>query len=153
MKKIISIFIMLILVTGCGNKVSEFSLKYQGRELFLNKVFNENDYGKYNDFFENQNCAFGDKDITYIYDDIEVETYGNKNGDLIVYSIYFTGDNIKTNEGIGLYDEIDDALKVYNDGYINIDNKYTFIRGNTELIFITDNGIINSIEYRLNKIN
>ena len=92
MKKIISLILGIILLTACG-KVEEFTLKYQDKELFLNKVFTKENYGEYTDFFESENCAFGDQDITYIYDNLEIETYGNKNGDLIVYSIYFTGEN------------------------------------------------------------
>ena len=83
---------------------------------------------------------------------LDIETYGNDNGDLIVYSIYLTGDNIKTSEGISLYDEIADAIKIYGNDYQKDDNKYTYTKGNTDLIFITDNDIINSIEYRLNNI-
>ena len=151
MKKIISLILGIILLTACG-KVEEFTLKYQNKELFLNKTFTKENYGEYKDFFESENCAFGDKDITYIYDDLEIETYGNKNGDLIVYSIYFTGDAIKTSEGISLYDEIEDAIKVYGNDYKKDGNKYTYTKGNTDLIFITDNNIINSIEYRLNNL-
>lgn len=151
MRKIISLILGIVLLTACG-KNDEFTLKYQDKELFLNKVFSKEKYGEYKDSFESSNCAFGDKDITYIYDELEIETYGNDNGDLIVYSIYLTGDNIKTSEGISLYDEIADAIKIYGDDYQKDDNKYTYTKGNTDLIFITDNDIINSIEYRLNNI-
>lgn len=51
-----------------------------------------------------------------------------------------------------MYDEIGDAIKIYGDDYQKDDNKYTYTKGNTDLIFITDNDIINSIEYRLNNI-
>ena len=151
MKKIISLILGIILLTACG-KVEEFTLKYQDKELFLNRVFTKESYGEYKDFFESENCAFGDKDITYIYDDLEIETYGNKNGDLIVYSIYFTGENVKTNEGISLCDEMNDAIEVYGNNYKQEGNKYTYTKGNTDLIFVTDNNIINSIEYRLNNL-
>ena len=73
MKKMISLVLFLLVITGCGSTKEDFYLNYNNKKLLLNNVFSESEYGKYNDSFESENCAFGDKDITYIYDDIEVE--------------------------------------------------------------------------------
>lgn len=153
MKKIISVLVLgIVLLVGCGKKEQDFYLTYQGKNLYLDKVYNENDYGKAEDSFENESCAFGDRDVTYIYDEIEVETYGNNKGELIVYSIYFTGDNVKTNEGIGLYDTISDAIKVYGKDYVQDGTKYVYEHNNTSLIFITENDVIRKIEYRVKNV-
>lgn len=154
MKKVISLVLVLLFMTvGCGkNDEKDFYLTYHEKDLFLNREYNEDIYGKSNDSFESESCAFGNKDITYMYDDIEIEAYGNDDGKLIVYSIYFTGDDVSTNEGIKLYDEIDDAIKVYGNDYTKEDNKYTYYRNNTSLIFITENDIIRNIEYRIRDI-
>lgn len=153
MKKIISIMLFLLLLTGCGSKQEDFYLNYNNKKLLLNHLFSENEYGKYNDSFENLNCAFGDKDITYIYDDLEVEAYGNSKGEMIVYSIVLTSENVKTNEGIGLYDSLDDIISKYGDDYQKDDNTYRYIHNNTELVFVTQNDIIETIEYRLVNID
>lgn len=153
MKKIISLIVIVLLVTACNNKKDDFFLKYHDKNLYLNKPFSEKDYGKYNDSFESENCAFGDKDITYIYDDIEVEAYGNEKGEMIVYSVVLTSDNVLTNEGIKLYDSIQDMLLKYGDDYQKNDNQYRYVRKNMELVFLTQNDIIESIEYRLIKEN
>ena len=142
----------MIFVTACGKKQEEFFLTYHDKDIKLDTIFNIDNYGEYNDSFESENCAFGDKDITYIYDDIEIETYGNKNGELIIYSICFTNSYVKTNEGIGIDDSVDDMIKTYGDSFINDGNKYTYKHGKTSLIFITDNDIIESIEYKLNNM-
>ena len=166
MKKIISaLLICLLIVCGCGKKeptneintktevkTEGFYLNYNGHKFELNKVFNTNNYGQYDNMFENDNCAFGERDITYFYKDVEVETYGGKEGDLTVYSIRITSEEGKTNEGIGLYDSIEDAIKVYGANYKQNDNKYEYVKGNTSLIFITENDLIISIEYRVNNI-
>ena len=148
MKKIISVLIVcLMFLCSCGKKEEGYYLTYNNKKLELEKEFTIADYGQYNDSFENASCAFGDKDITYFYDGVEVETYG-KDNKLIVYSIRITDENTKNDEGIGLYDEISDVIKVYGEKYEKNDNKYTFTKGNSALIFITQNDIIESIEYR-----
>lgn len=149
MKKIISITLFLLLLTGCGSKQEDFYLNYNNKKLLLNHSFSESEYGQYNDSFESENCAFGDKDITYIYDDLEVEAYGNSKGEMIVYSIVLTSENVKTNEGIGLYDSLDDVISKYGDDYQKEGNTYRYIHNNTEIVFITQNDIIETIEYRL----
>ena len=152
MKKIISLIVILLFITGCGKKEEGFYLTYNNKNINLGEVFDVNIHGQYNDMFESENCAFGDRDITYIYDNIEIETYGNKKNELIIYSIVLSNENFKNNEGIGLYDSIDDAIKKYGDKYERDDNKYTYVKGDTSLIFIVDNNLIESIEYRLNNI-
>ena len=153
MKKIISLILIVLFITACGNKKEEFYLTYNSKNIKLDTVYNISDHGQYTDLFENENCAFGDRDVTYIYDDIEVETYGNKKNELIIYSIRLTGENAKTNEGIGLYDSVEDIISKYGKDYIKEDNKYTYKHGKTSLIFITQNDIIESIEYQLNNLS
>lgn len=153
MKKIISLILVLLFITACGNGQGEYYLSYSGKDIKLDTVYNIDAHGKYNRLFESANCAFGDRDVTYIYDDIEVETYGNKKNELIIYSIRLTTDKAKTNEGIGLNDSIEDVIRVYGNDYTKYNNKYTYKQGKTSLIFITNNDIIESIEYELNNIN
>ncbi len=149
MKKIISLILIsvVLFVTGCGNK-EDFYLNYNNETLRLNNEFSKEEYGNYNDYFESENFSFWDSDITYFYDDIEVEAYGDNNK-LIVYSILFISDNIKTNEGIGLYDTISDAINVYGNDYVKDGNRYVYNRNNTSIIMIVQNDIIESIEYRI----
>ncbi len=151
MKKIISLILIVIFLTACGNKKEEFYLTYHNEDIKLDTLFKDLE-GGYNDLFESENCAFGDKDVTYIYDDIEIETYGNKNNELIIYSIRFTNSEVKTNEGVSIDDSVDDMVKAYGNDYLKEDNKYTYKHGKTSLIFITDNDIIISIEYTLNNL-
>ena len=164
MKKIISLLLVcIVFICACGKnedkdinltedttvKEEGYYLDYNGHKLVLDKEFNTNDYGEYDNMFENEACAFGERDVTYFYKDIEIETYGGKTGGLTVYSIRIVSDDGKTNEGIGLYDLIDDAISKYGDNYQKDDNIYKYTRGNTALIFVTENDLIKSIEYRV----
>ena len=150
MKKVISLVLIVLFITGCMGKKEEFYLTYNNKDIKLDTVFNDNH--DYNDYFESENCAFGDRDVTYMYDDIEVEAYGNKNNELIIYSIRLINENVKTNEGVKMYDNISDAIKTYGDDYIKNENTYIYNHGKTSLTFITDNDIIQSIEYSLNNL-
>ncbi len=150
--KIFSLIFVVFLISACGKK-EEFYLTYNGNDIKLDTVFDSKIHGTYKDSFESSNCAFGERDITYIYDDIEVETYGNKKNELIIYSIVLTNENIKTNEGIGIYDSMEEAIEKYGNDYVKEDNKYTYKHGKTSLIFITSNDIIESIEFRLNNLS
>ena len=153
-KKITSLALIMLFITACGgSKKEEFYLTYNNKDIKLDTVYDQRIHGNPNDSFESTNCAFGDRDVTFIYDDIEIETYGNKKNELIIYSIVLTGDNIKTTEGIGLYDSMNDAIKIYGEDYAQNDNQYTYNHGKTSLVFITDNGLIESIEYKLNNLN
>ena len=152
MKKIISLLLIVFFITACGSKKDEFYLTYNNHDIKLDTVFDTNVHGNYNDSFESTNCAFGNRDVTYIYDDIEVETYGNSKNELIIYSIHFVNENVKTNEGIAIYDSVEDVINKYGDDYIKDDNKITYKHGKTSLIFITNNDIIESIEYELNNL-
>jgi len=155
MKRVINVVLIMlfcVLAVACEKSEKGFYLTYNGVDIILDTVYDVNVYGKYNDLFESSNCAFGDRDVTYIYDDIEIETYGNKNNELIIYAIRFTNENVKTNEKIGLYDSINDAIEIYGNDFIKEDNKYTYKHGQTSLVFVTDNDIIESIEYQLNSI-
>ena len=152
-KGIISVFIVLFIFTGCKKEVvNDFYLEYKSNKLWLNQPFDVSEYGEYNDSFESESCAFGDSDVTYIYDDLEIEAYGNSKKEKIVYSMRFTSENIKTTEGLGLYDTLEDMIRIYGKDYINEDNKYTYNHNNTSLIILIDNDIINSIEYRIKNI-
>ena len=92
LKIVISLVLVLCFFTACDS-TSDFYLTYNEKNLLLNNLYNEEEYGKANSSFESPDCAFGNRDITYIYDEYEIETYGNDNDELIVYSIYFTGEN------------------------------------------------------------
>lgn len=153
MKKIISLILVVLFITACGKKEEGFYLKYNGKDIKLDTAFDVNVNGQYKDSFESANCAFGNRDVTYIYDDIEVETFGNDKNELIIYSIVFTNEKVKTNEGIGIYDSIEEVIEKYGENYTKDDNKYTYKRDNTSLVFITSNDIIESIEYQLNDLN
>ncbi len=152
MKKVISLVFILLFITACGSKKEDFYLTYRNKDIKLDTIFDEAKHGKPNDSFESTNCAFGDRDVTYIYDDIEVETYGNSKNELIIYSIVLTNENVKTNEGVGIYDSMNDCIKIYGEDYVKNDNQYIYNHGKTSLVFITENGLIESIEFKLNNL-
>ncbi len=151
MKKILSLLIItMFLIVGCQKE--EFYFKHNGKEMHLNEVFSISKYGEYQDSFETENCALESMVITYFYDGYEINTYNTDNRNNVVYAIYLKDERIKTTEGIKLNDKLEDVLKIYGDDYLLKDNKYTYNKGDTSLIFTINDSYVKEIEYRIKGI-
>ena len=83
-----------------------------------------------------------------INNNFQVETYYDGNVERIK-SILFTGDNIYTNEGVGLGDPESYIVNTYNQATVYKDNVYQYILNDTRLSFIVSKGKIISIEYSM----
>lgn len=64
-----------------------------------------------------------------------------------VASISFLDDSVKTQEGIYLYSSLDDMIDAYGDDYEESLGLYTYVQGDSELAFLVDNDEVVSIEY------
>lgn len=99
-------------------------------------------------YFEAQSCAFEGMDRIYTYIGFDLQTF-TKNDKEFVFSISFLDDTVSTREGISLSATLDDAIKVYGDGFKNSFNQYSYIDNNRSLSFIIENNEVISIEYAL----
>ncbi|MDE6602713.1 MAG: hypothetical protein K2K90_11260 [Lachnospiraceae bacterium] len=59
--------------------------------------------------------------------------------------------NLPTTEGLCLGDTVDNMKALYGEEYEAEETVYTYTRGETLLIIITQNDIVVSIEYRLDR--
>lgn len=99
-------------------------------------------------YFEAESCAFEGMDKTYTYVDLVIVTYPDGATDRIS-TIRLTADTVSTPEGIEIGNTLADMIAAYGEGYVQDVNSYTYTDGNTELMFIVDGDVINSITYSL----
>ena len=127
-----------------------FSFVYEGVTLIPGELFEQSVLGEPSGFSEQETCAFGDKARIYTYEMFELQTYIEGEEERI-YSIYFIDPNLPTPEGLCLGDTVDDMKALYGEDYEMEGNSYDYTGGNTMLAIITQNDVVTSIEYRLNK--
>ena len=150
MKKLIVLTLLLVLITGCGEKESNdnkvYSFTYNNMNFILGQEFDKSKYGTEISYSEVPSCAGLGVDKTYTYEHYEVTTTPNGDKDMI-YNIYLSDDSVKTNEGIKIGDSLEALTKAYGDNYEKRDNAYTYTLDNTHLEFIVEGDIVSSITY------
>jgi len=93
-------------------------------------------------------CAFSGTDNVYTYDTVEIIAYDEGQGEHL-YSVYLLDPNTPTDEGLRLGDTVERMIEIYGENYTKTGNEYAYYRGDTILVILTKNGIINSIEIRM----
>jgi hypothetical protein len=150
MKKKIVLSLLLICLCSCSTKeevVETFELSYQEIEIIPGKDFQSSALKDEElNFMELSSCAFDGNDKVYTYENMEI-TVSPLDGKDIVYSIYFLNDRITTKEGVKITDDKETMIETYGENYKNINNKYSYLKGDVLLSFIIENDVIISIEY------
>lgn len=94
-------------------------------------------------------CAFSGTDNVYTYDSIEVIAYDEGKGEHL-YSIYLLDPNTSTAEGLMLGDSLEKMISIYGENYVNNGtDEYAYYRGDTILVVLAKNDVINAIEIRM----
>lgn len=98
---------------------------------------------------ENPNCVGSGKFTTYYYDPAMELTTNTNGGSEVIYSIFITDANTPTDEGLYLGDDAAAVTAAYGDKAITEDGELlTYVKGNTHLVILLENGVVASIEYR-----
>jgi hypothetical protein len=97
-------------------------------------------------YFEAESCASQGLDKIYTYGGIEIHTYENNDKDYVA-SILFIDDTVETDEGIALFETLEDVVKAYGDDYFKYLGLYTYQGIDSKLSFLIENEEIISIEY------
>lgn len=138
--------------SGQKDKVEEgvFGFLYDGVTLVPGEVFDSSVLGKCSGVAEVPSCAFDGNDRVYNYEKFELTAYIDGEEERI-YSIYFIDPNLATTEGLCLGDDVENMKSLYGENYEAEGNSYDYTRGNTVLAIVTQNDMVFSIEYRLNR--
>ena len=127
-----------------------FSFIYEGVTLTPGEVFDESLLGKYSGLSEVPSCAFDGNDKVYNYEMFELTAYIDGDEERI-YSIYFIDPNLPTTEGLRMGDTVDDMKSLYGENYEMVGTSYDYTGEDTVLSIVTQNDVVVSIEYRLNR--
>lgn len=127
-----------------------FRFIYEGVTLTPGEVFDESSLGEYSGLSEVPSCAFDGNDMVYNYEMFELTAYIDGDEERI-YSIYFIDPNLPTTEGLRLGDTVGDMKSLYGENYEMVGTSYDYTGGDTVLSIVTQNDVVVSIEYRLNR--
>ena len=126
----------------------EYSFIMDGVTLTPGEAFDASALPEANSLFEIPSCAFEGTDNVYSYNACEVTAYNEGNGE-VIYSVYILDPAVMTPEGLALGDEEAKIVAAYGAGYNLADGQYTYIGRNSQLIILTTDGFVSSIEYRI----
>ncbi len=102
--------------------------------------------GKEQKYFESASCAFVGIDKTYYYDGYEINTYPVSEVDYFL-SVVITDIGVSTMEGIGIGSTINEVKAAYGNDFNQDMGEYTYKKGVSSLIFLTENDMVVSITY------
>lgn len=149
---ILTIILISINFSACQNKknaaktpTTEYYLNYHDTIIKLNSNYTNviATIGLSNDSRQEN-----DEISIYSYDDFEIETSLENNIEKIK-SLWFTSENITTNEGIKIGDTKEKMEQTYGHATTNQGNVYVYNLNGTNLSFVTENDKIINIEYML----
>ena len=127
-----------------------FSFVHEGVTLTPGELFEQSALGECSGVAEVPSCAFDGNDRVYNYEAFELTAYVDGEEERI-YSIYFIDPNLPTTEGLCMGDAVDIMKSLYGEDYEMVGTAYEYTGGNTVLSIVTQNDVVVSIEYRLNK--
>ena len=125
-----------------------FAYTYQGVELIPGEAFDASRLPEALALTTIPSCAFSGTDNVYTYDIVEVVAYDEGQGEHL-YSIYLLDPNTPTDEGLLLGDSVEKMVSIYGEEYTKSGSEYAYYRGDTILVILAKNGIVNSIEIRM----
>ena len=173
MKKLALLLAMAMLMAGCGSSTAQttaaatsaaataaaaesgaqqtastdgFVFTAEGTEIAMNAEAAPilEKLGKEKSYFESASCAFEGMDKEYTYNGFVLKTYPLNDVDY-VSSVTLQDDTVATPEGISIGSELADVKAAYGDS--SSDTKCEYVKGDSQLLILLENGIVTSIQY------
>lgn len=102
--------------------------------------------GQASEYFESESCAFKGLDKFYFYSGFEISTYPMDGKDFIS-AVDLVDDTVSTPEGIYLGSTVEDMIAAYGEDYNESLGSYSYIKDDSNLQFITEDGEVIGITY------
>lgn len=96
--------------------------------------------------YETESCAFKGLDKKFYFPGFIIDTYPDGSVDRII-SITLTDAGAKTPEGVRLGMEYDDVINAYGDGFEQLLDMYSYVKGIVRLSFLFEDGVLEDITY------
>lgn len=135
-------------VTPSVDKDNSYVFTYEGVDLYVGDVFSAALLPQAESVYEVPSCAIEGTDNVYNYGTFELTAF-NDGSKEVIYSIYITDANTPTIEGLYLGDNLTQMESAYGIEYERTDNQVVYAKGDSRLIFILQNDIVISIEFRM----
>jgi hypothetical protein len=165
MKKLLVLLVILVMILcGCGQSqgtpskpsgsdqqkeelaplsADDLVFKTESGSIELKKEFDPANFGEYQ-YEEAASCGYAGYDKFYTYAAFEVCTYPNGK-DYVSYVDLFEG--AETSRGLKVGDSVSLMEEKYGKDYTVAAGIYTYKLDDCELMFTSENGVINAIEY------
>ena len=133
--------------TQPSTSVGGFVFAAEGENLVMGQMFDGSLLSEPKSMVELPSCAIDGVDYIYTYEGFELTASDEGDGAYIT-AILILEDGATT-EGVKIGDEESKITATYGDDCENDGVQYTYEIGGTQLIFLVQDGIISSIEYRM----
>lgn len=128
--------------------VEPFVFVYEGVGLMPGAAFDASVLPAASSVSQVPSCALEGTDNAYNYTFFELTAFDDGSGE-VIYSIYLMDPNLTTPEGLALGDEEAKIPELYGADFLQEGASYVYTREGTVLSIIVQDGVVISIEYRM----
>lgn len=124
-----------------------FFLTFNGVQLVPGTLYDSSKLPSPSSVYQVPSCAIEGTDNVYSFNELDITAF-NDGTQEIIYSIAIFDPNVCTDEGLYLGDDVARVIELYGENYTENGTAMVYVRGNTQLCLILQNGFIVDIEFR-----
>lgn len=100
------------------------------------------------EYLESESCAYVGLDKRYDYPGFSIYTYPDGDSVDHVLQLVLTDDTLATPEGLRIGASAEEVKAAYGTAYEEVEGSFVYTKGNTQLFFIMQDGVVSSIQYQ-----
>lgn len=124
-----------------------FAFRWEGHTAVPGQAFEADKWPEAESLYQVPSCAVEGTDNVYNFGGFEITAFA-QNGSERIYSVYLIDPNLTTPEGLALGDAAARVTELYGEDYAPDGAALVYTAGDTQLIVISENDVVVSIEYR-----
>lgn len=123
-----------------------FFLTFNGVQLTPGTTYDSAKLPNPNSVYQVPSCAIEGTDNVYSFDELDITAFHDGTQE-IIYSIAIFDPNVCTDEGLYLGDDVARVIELYGENYTENGTAMVYVRSNTQLSLILQNGFVVDIEF------